>query len=67
MTRRHSSVRLMSYSEWCKAHNCDHAHCPHDCDHPQPFVLADGRLVCGRCAIIDHELVEMVPCTPEHC
>jgi len=57
----------MTYSEWCKAHGCDHAHCPYDCEHPQPFCLDDGRLVCGRCAIIDHEIVEMVPCTPEHC
>jgi len=57
----------VTYSEWCLQHDCDHAHCPYDCEHPQPFVLDDGRLVCGRCAIIDHEIVEMVPCTPATC
>lgn len=43
----------MTYTEWCKLHNCDHAHCPCKCDHPQPFVLDDGRLICGQCALID--------------
>ncbi len=44
-----------------------HAHCPYRCEHPQPFRLPDGRLVCGRCAILDDVLVEMIPCTPEIC
>lgn len=57
----------MTYLEWCKQHDCTHAHCPYGCDHPQPFCLDDGRLVCGRCAIIDNELVEMIPCTPDNC
>ncbi len=44
-----------------------HAHCPYLCEHPQPLRLPDGRLVCGRCAILDGEEVEMIPCTPEIC
>jgi len=60
-----STCRLIT--DWYREHGCDHAHCPYDCSHPQPFVLDDGRLVCGRCAIIDHEVVEMVPCTPATC
>ncbi len=58
---------LRSRAEWYQAHGCDHAHCPNECDHPQPFLLPDGRFVCGRCAIIDHEIVEMSPCTPGAC
>jgi len=57
----------MTYSDWCKERDCDHAHCPYECEHPQPFVLDDGRLVCGRCAFMDKELVEMLPCVPEVC
>lgn len=53
--------------DWYGRHRCDHAHCPRECEHPQPFMLADGRLVCGLCAIIGGELIEMVPCTPEVC
>ncbi len=44
-----------------------HMHCPHGCEHPQPFQLDDGRFVCGWHAIIAHELVVMIPCTPEVC
>ncbi len=56
----------MTYREWCEAHNCQHAHCPHDCFHPQPFV--DGeRLFCGRCLYEYDTVTEMVPCTPETC
>ena len=58
---------IASTVEWYQKHGCDHAHCPFDCEHPQPFLLADGRLVCGRCAILDHVISEMIPCTPDIC
>ena len=56
----------MTVADWYARHGCDHAHCPHECEHPQPFM--DGeRLVCGRCANVEHIETEMVPCTPEIC
>lgn len=57
----------MTYDEWCKANGVTHGHCPEGCEHPQPFGLDDGRLVCGRCAHKYGELVEILPCTPELC
>ena len=46
------------------AHNCDHAHCPHGCEHPQPMM--DGSdLICMRCARVVKVRTVMVPCTPE--
>lgn len=58
----------MTADEWYAAHNCTHAHCPLDCgEHPQPFLGADGRMVCGRCAVIDGIINEMIPCNPETC
>jgi hypothetical protein len=50
-----------------------HSHCPHDCEHPQPFVAnpmvgpPDNKEFCGHCLVYDHELVEMIPCIPEIC
>jgi hypothetical protein len=61
------TVAFRIHEEWYASHNCDHAHCPDHCEHPQPILLADGRLICGRCAIRFHETVEMVPCTVETC
>lgn len=56
----------MEIREWYKKHTCDHVHCPHDCEHPQPFI--DGEdLYCGRCACIDKVLTKMAPCGPENC
>jgi hypothetical protein len=52
--------------DWYRDNGCDHAHCPYLCEHPQPFV-ADGVLVCGRCAVKYGELNPMIPCTPETC
>ena len=52
--------------DWYKDRGVLHAHCPHGCDKPQPFLL-DGKMICGRCAIMDKEIVEMIPCTPEVC
>ena len=55
----------ITYAEWCREKGCDHGHCPHGCEHPEPFGL--GRLLyCGRCEAYG-ELVEMEPCTPETC
>ena len=56
----------MTEAEWYEKHNCSHAHCKYLCEHPQPFMLGE-QLVCGRCAIIDNEINEMIPCTPEIC
>jgi hypothetical protein len=55
-----------SYTAWCRDHECQHGHCPLGCEHPQPFAT-DGRLVCGRCAIVDGVFTDMIPCTPEVC
>jgi len=57
-----------------------HSHCPLDCEHPQPFKLADeqppeatargfkpGGEYCGRCWHRNGDVTEMVPCTPETC
>lgn len=54
------------YQAWYRAHGCDHAHCPYDCEHPQPFFW-EGKLVCGRCWFVDCMVTEMVPCVPEVC
>lgn len=55
-----------TYNRWCAQRGVTHAHCPYECEHPQPFVL-DGVLVCGRCAFVDDTITPMVPCTPETC
>lgn len=55
------------YTLWCRARGCTHAHCPEGCAHPQPAVLADGRLVCGRCLCVVGVVTEMVPCIPGVC
>ena len=53
-----------------------HDHCPCNCDHPQPFQVADhpdvperlrGKRVCGRCWYESKALCVMVPCTEETC
>lgn len=55
-----------TYPEWCVANDCSHAHCPYDCEHPQPFIM-NGKLICGRCYFKDDDIVEMKPCSPENC
>ena len=45
----------------------EHGHCPHGCEHPQPFAGEDGTEYCGRCWFKGRVLTEMVPCTPETC
>lgn len=63
----HQELQRLTYREWCQQHNCTHAHCPNECEHPQPFSIGD-KLYCGRCAIRDKTgLIEMIPCTPEVC
>ena len=57
---------MMTYPDWCRAHNCTHAHCPCGCEHPQPFV-SDGALYCGKCFHDDNQLCAMIPCIPENC
>jgi hypothetical protein len=57
----------MDEVQWYEAHGCEHAHCPRGCPKPQPQLLADGRMICGRCAAYAKEAVEVVPCTPETC
>jgi hypothetical protein len=59
-------VAPQTYQEWCEQHGCDHAHCPHGCEHPQPF-MHNGQLICGRCAFEDSSTVAMLPCTPHVC
>lgn len=56
----------MSEREWCSLNNCDHAHCPEGCEHPQPIV--DGeRLLCGQCLVLRRHVSEMLPCSTEIC
>jgi hypothetical protein len=56
----------LTEQEWNAKHGCTHAHCPCGCEHPQPF-MADGVLICGRCAIKFGERCVMVPCVPPGC
>ena len=44
-----------------------HYHCPHDCEHPQPFVCDDGRRLCGRCYFVDGIETEVILCTEDIC
>lgn len=55
------------YNDWCARMGASHAHCPYDCEHPQPFQTADGVLYCGRCLAKEGVLTEMIPCFPETC
>lgn len=58
--------KIEAKQKWYKDHYCDHAHCPLDCEHPQPF-LDGSRLLCGRCFVIFGIESEMLPCTPDIC
>ena len=55
------------YTNWCLARDCHHAHCPFECEHPQPFMYDEHRLVCGRCFFEEGKITEMVACKPEAC
>lgn len=56
----------MTKQEWYAKHNCQHAHCPDECEHPQPFLDGD-EMLCGRCWHLFGERSLMIPCTPEVC
>jgi hypothetical protein len=56
----------MSEEEWYKKNNCEHAHCPDNCEHPQPF-MRNSKLLCGRCWFKFNEEVEMIPCDQDIC
>jgi hypothetical protein len=60
-------MAMLTYADWCAAHGADHAHCPLGCEHPQPMLGIDLRLVCGLCWHRDGVESEMVPCLPETC
>ena len=36
---------MSGYQKWCEARGVTHAHLPHDCQHPQPFML--GEVLAG--------------------
>lgn len=60
------------YTAWCETKGVTHAHCPYDCEHPQPFVATlkgetEAQLFCGRCWHIEGVVTPMVPCVPETC
>lgn len=57
----------LTYGEWCKEKGVAHAHCPYDCEHPQPFIAMDGSLLCGRCWYKHQLITHMIPCTPDVC
>lgn len=44
----------------------NHYHCPHDCEHPQPFEHEDRRY-CAACYFREGIMNEMILCTPAIC
>lgn len=54
------------YQIWSELHNCTHGHCPYGCEHPQPF-MHKNKLICGQCAVMCNEILEMIPCDPNDC
>lgn len=59
---------IKTYKEWCIKYGCNHGHCGrYECENPQPFIIENERLICGRCAILENTISDMVPCTPETC
>jgi hypothetical protein len=58
----------MTRADWYRQHGCTHAHCPYECEHPQPILDEDtGELFCGRCWFIEQQRTLMVPCTEKIC
>ena len=51
---------------WLQARGADHAHCPNDCESPQPF-LDGARALCGRCWFEAGTETEVRPCAPSVC
>jgi hypothetical protein len=57
---------MQTKREWYERHDCTHAHCPHDCEHPQP-ILDGAELLCLRCLTFEGRRTPMIPCTSETC
>jgi hypothetical protein len=57
---------MQTTREWYERHDCTHAHCPFDCEHPQPILDGD-ELLCLRCLTFEGRRTPMIPCTPETC
>ncbi len=53
--------------KWYRAHNCTHAHCPLEHEHPQPFFNINGDFLCGACWFEEGIDTFMIPCVPEVC
>lgn len=53
--------------QWYEDHNCAHVHCPLRCEHPQEILTDDGRMLCGRCWVINGVMTEVLPCVKGVC
>ena len=53
-------------NNWYSQYDTDHAHCPYNCEHPQPFMNEED-LICGRCWFVDCIRSVMIPCIPSTC
>jgi hypothetical protein len=58
---------ISPYQAWCNLNDCAHGHCPQGCEHPQPQLAIDGRMICGKHFYDDNEIVEIIPCNPATC
>ncbi len=56
----------MNELDWYSQHDCTHAHCPLECEKPQP-MLRDGKMLCMKCWVLDGIESEVIPCTPSLC
>lgn len=60
-------LRTQQEKDWYTARGCTHVHCPEGCEHPQERLLEDGRMVCGRCLVVEGKITEVLPCVPGVC
>ena len=60
------AAAVLARRVWYAAVGVTHAHCPDDCEHPQPFLL-NGTMYCGRCWFVYKQLNPMIPCRPSAC
>ncbi len=60
------AVSDLSYGRWLARRGATHAHCPHECEHPQPYIYK-GVLVCGVCHLHRGVISKMEPCVPGVC
>lgn len=64
----HTRSQEHAYQRWCREHECTHAHCQAGCEHPQPFLSSDGRMLCGRCWFVyNHTETIVLPCGKDNC